>query len=130
LPQAISDLVEKLKVNTLMQADLQLDGQMPDLDREQAVELFHIAQEALTNVAKHSGASSVEVRLAGDDRALSLEVSDNGVGFDPEARYDSLRQGLRNIKDRARRLGASLSIDSAPGRTSVRLALTVPETAL
>jgi signal transduction histidine kinase len=128
LPRALSDLVEKLRVNTLIQAELRLDGQMPALDREQAVELFHIAQEALTNVAKHSRASSVDVRLSGDDRTLSLEISDNGVGFDPEARYDSQRQGLRNITDRARRLGASLSIDSEPGRrTRVQVALPVPE---
>lgn len=124
LPGALADLVERLKVNTLMQAELRLDGGLPELQRDQAIEIFRIVQEALNNVAKHSKASFAEVRVASDGRVLSVEVSDDGAGFDPEAPRDSTRQGLRNIEDRARNLGGRISIESAPGqRTRVRLDL-------
>ncbi|MFQ6019194.1 MAG: GAF domain-containing protein [Dehalococcoidia bacterium] len=123
LKRALRDLVEEVKVNTLMEADLLVDGELPPLGQEQVLSLFHIAQEALNNVAKHAGASAVRVRLAANGHALTLEVDDNGSGFDPEKR-DKAKHGLRNMQDRARMLGAELKIESSAGKgTTVRVTM-------
>jgi len=124
LRRALAELAEELKVNTLVDVHLQMNGRLPSLAQEQAAGLFHIAQEALYNVAKHARASMVEVSLSLKGHALTLTVSDNGTGFDPEAQRDKTRQGLRNMLDRARSLGAALEIDSAAGKgATVRLIL-------
>jgi signal transduction histidine kinase len=131
LRRALGELVDELKVNTLMEADLHAEGELPLLDEEQAKGLVHIAQEALHNVAKHSRATSAQVRVAASGRVLTMEVIDNGVGFDfdLEAQRDMAKQGLRNMTDRARVLGARLSIDSAAGKgTRVSLELPLEET--
>ncbi len=131
LRRALSELVDELKVNTLMEADLNAEGELPLLDEEQAKGLVHIVQEALHNVAKHSRATSAQVRVAASGRVLTMEVIDNGVGFDfdLEAQRDMAKQGLRNMIDRARVLGARLSIDSAAGKgTRVSLDLPLEET--
>lgn len=124
LGQALAELADQVKVNTLMQTEIRVPPELPPLDDDQARGLFHVAQEALNNVARHSRASSVTVDLSINSEALTLEVRDDGVGFDPEANGPSGTQGLRNMSDRARGLGARLAIDSAPGEgTRVHLRL-------
>ena len=89
-------------------------------DTEQA--LFRIAQEALTNVVKHASADSVAVHLERTDGAISLEVDDDGRGFDPSDRSISARRlGLVSMHERAVDLGGSLVVESELGHgTSVR----------
>jgi signal transduction histidine kinase len=83
------------------------------LETEQA--LFRIAQEALSNVARHSGASRVEIRLEYGANTLHLSICDNGQGFDPHQPANGI--GLRTMRERAERLNAgTLTIDSAPGQ--------------
>jgi signal transduction histidine kinase len=86
-------------------------------------EVLRIAQEALHNALRHSGASRVGVRLAARDGRLALEVSDNGAGFEPDdPQLRARRLGLTSMEERAARLGARLEIRSAPGAgTTVRL---------
>ena len=90
----------------------------PSRDRE----IFRIAQEALQNVLKHAKARARRREL-GAEGALLLEVADDGVGFDPDAPGTrSRRLGLTSMEERARRLGGTLEISSAPGAgTPVRL---------
>ncbi len=125
LPDALSQLTGDLRVNSLIAADLQVEGSLDGLlDEAQALGIFHIAQEALNNVSKHSKASSVRVRLACEEKHVSLEVSDNGAGFDSTGAIDVEKQGLRNMRDRARSLGAELIVESSPGQgTTVTLEL-------
>jgi two-component system, NarL family, sensor histidine kinase DevS len=116
LPGAIRGLAETLRVNTLMDVQVNIDERVREsLERDQALGLFHIAQEALNNVSKHSQATAVSIELAAASGAIRLEVTDNGNGFDTEVAAGAERHGLRNIKDRARGMGARLSIDSKPG---------------
>jgi nitrate/nitrite-specific signal transduction histidine kinase len=87
-------------------------------DAEQA--LFRIAQEAITNVVRHAAAQRVEVRLGRQDRLVTLEVEDDGRGFDPHARAVSARRlGLVSMRERALELGGVLDIDSRPGAGTV-----------
>ncbi|HYH41618.1 MAG TPA: sensor histidine kinase, partial [Burkholderiales bacterium] len=74
--------------------------------------LFRVAQEALTNIAKHAQAQNVHVELASSEGTLSLSVHDDGVGFDTTAVAGG-GQGLRNMRERAVAVGARLSITSS-----------------
>jgi signal transduction histidine kinase len=87
---------------------------------------FRIVQEALTNVARHSGVSSATVSLQADSRILSVRIEDSGRGFAPvEGRADS-STGLIGMQERARLLGGILTVDSAPSEgTRVTAALPV-----
>jgi signal transduction histidine kinase len=86
--------------------------------------IFRIVQEALTNVARHSGGRAAHVMITSEDRQIIVEIADRGSGFDPEAmraKRDSL--GLVGLTERARLAGGSLEIISLPGRgTRVRAA--------
>ena len=93
----------------------------PDLtlsvDQESLV--FRTAQEAVRNVATHASASHVAVNLAGENGSYELRVTDDGIGFEPRARLSARAHGhlgLNLLADRARDLGATLTIDSEPGR--------------
>lgn len=101
---------------------LELDaGPEPNPSRDS--EILRIAQEAIQNAIRHAGAEHVTVRMQSDNGHLSLEVSDDGVGFDPDAaEVRSKHLGLTSMEERARRLGGRLEIRSAEGSgTTVRL---------
>ena len=94
------------------------DGRVP---RATETAIFRIAQEALTNVARHAAATEAVVRLKTDQTSLSLEVEDNGCGFDTARAGARLTAGLAGMSDRARWLGGRFAVDSSPGRgTRVR----------
>ena len=99
------------------------DGDSDDPDRELA--LLRIAHEALHNAVRHAKADHVTVRLAGENGKLVVEVSDDGVGFDPHAPdVRSRHLGLTSMEERARELHGRLKIRSAPGQgTTVRVEL-------
>jgi two-component system NarL family sensor kinase len=125
LPGAMRELAETLRVNTMMDVELEVDapsrGQM---SQAQALGLFHIAQEALNNVSKHSRATAVSIKLLSRKGRAELEVQDNGAGFETSGLISTERHGLRNIRDRARSLGANLFINSEEGSgTSIRVEL-------
>ena len=86
-------------------------------------EVLRIAQEAVQNALRHGVPARLGVRLGHRDGTLVLEVSDDGVGFDPtDAALRARRLGLTSMEERADRIGARLEIHSEPGRgTSVRL---------
>jgi signal transduction histidine kinase len=86
--------------------------------------LYRIAQEALNNALKHSGASTVTIVLRCKPAGANLEVDDNGIGFDPESVKRKGGIGLLSMQQRAERLGGRLTIRSAPGEgTSIKVSL-------
>jgi signal transduction histidine kinase/ActR/RegA family two-component response regulator len=92
--------------------------------------LFRAAQELLFNVVKYAGVHSAQVILAGCDFGLSVTVSDQGAGFEPtllERSDPRTGLGLLSLRERARYIGGSLSIESAPQQGS-RITITVPVT--
>jgi signal transduction histidine kinase len=91
---------------------LQLDGPLDSgVPAEVAEHVLGALREALSNVARHAAATSVEVRVRADGDNLSLTVTDNGVGISAGAR----RSGLANLEQRARECGGSLSLEPAGG---------------
>lgn len=89
--------------------------------------LYRLAQEALTNVARHAGARNVDVELAARDGGFVLRVEDDGRGFSPGAPEASFGNGLAGMRERAELLGGSITIDAAPGR-GTRLTARLPAT--
>ena len=82
---------------------------------EARLALFHIAQEALSNAAKHSRASSVLVTLNSNGDGVRFSVKDNGQGFEPKPGQQRLGHGLSNMQDRVQALGGRLAIESSAG---------------
>ena len=87
--------------------------------------LYRIAQEALTNVARHAEASAVSVELGAEGDAIRLVVEDDGKGFVPGSAETSRGNGLSGMRERAELSGGSLVVTSAPGR-GARLVVTLP----
>lgn len=89
-------------------------------------ELFRVLREALHNSVKHAHPGRVEIRLhepADAPRTLVIEISDDGVGFDPHSAYPG-HLGLSTMRERTERLGGRLTIDSSPASsTTVRAVL-------
>jgi signal transduction histidine kinase len=85
--------------------------------------LYWIAQEALNNALKHANATEVTVYLNGTDGQVELGIVDNGSGFDPNT-VGTGGMGLANMRERAERLGGSLSINSNPAKgTQIKIAV-------
>ncbi|MBI4611675.1 MAG: HAMP domain-containing protein [Candidatus Rokubacteria bacterium] len=126
LSRSLADLARGLALNALLHSELEVEpGVDESLTPEQNGHLFHICREALTNVVKHARASRVALTMERGSGILFLTVKDDGVGFEPE-QHDGGGRGLRNMGERARRLGGSLSIESAPGQ-GTRITLEVPQ---
>ena len=86
--------------------------------------VWRVAQEAVRNATRHSGASTLAVTVRGDEEELLLEVVDDGVGFDTTAPSEPDRFGLRGLRSLVRDVGGELKVDSAVGEgTSVRMAV-------
>ncbi|MBA5639736.1 histidine kinase [Duganella sp. LX20W] len=89
------------------------------LDNDQSTALFRIVQEALTNIAKHAGASRVTVKLARTRHHVSLKISDNGSGIWQGDRAKPESFGIRGMTERARALGGTLTLSHAVGGGTV-----------
>lgn len=87
-------------------------GELPPLPAAVEVAAYRIAQEALTNVVRHSGARCCKVRLGMANGTLQLEVSDDGMGIAPAA---TSGVGLRSMRERAEEIGGRLEVDSGEG---------------
>ncbi|MCX6056635.1 MAG: sensor histidine kinase, partial [Chloroflexi bacterium] len=109
--------------------DFQRAGQEKRLDHEVELALYRIAQEALSNVARHSKASQVTLKIIFSEMEFVLEVSDNGIGFDlPSSPTDfapSGHFGLLGMKERAELIGGRLEIQSETDK-GTRLSVRVP----
>jgi signal transduction histidine kinase len=118
-------LLAEFKANTLMAVEFSGDSEADwALTPEARRALFHIAQEALSNAAKHSRASRMDVRLADTGKRVTLSLTDNGRGFEPDQAERRVGHGLMNMRDRALALGGELTIDSAKdGGTEVRVSI-------
>jgi two-component system CheB/CheR fusion protein len=82
---------------------------------EVASTLYRIVQEALRNVAKHAGKTSVSIALTGGSNQLSLSIRDNGIGFDVHSVQDKSGLGLISMQERARLVHGDFSLETLPG---------------
>ena len=111
-----------------IEIDLEIEGADPasgaNGDGEREFAILRIAHEALNNAVRHAGANHVTVRLSQRPDVVTVEVRDDGVGFDPHsAEVRSRHLGLTSMEERARELGGRLEIRSAPGSGTTVLLL-------
>jgi two-component system sensor histidine kinase UhpB len=122
LVAAIEGQVEQLRRGEI-EASLRVDNGFSDLGDDAQLVVYRVAQEALSNAARHSGAADVEVRLRrAEAGGVLLEVSDDGRGF----AFDESERGLGigGMRERALLIGAELTIESRPDKgTTVRLSV-------
>jgi two-component system, NarL family, sensor histidine kinase UhpB len=103
-----------------LKASLNFDPELKDLPQDVELVVYRVAQEALTNAARHSGARKIDVTLGRVDAQVVLEVSDDGAGFAFADEAKGL--GLSGMRERALLVDGTLEIDSRPGRgTTIRL---------
>jgi len=126
----VLSVADELQAHTLVKLQVGSEGLFrPRLRPEQAEQLRHIVIEAFSNVLRHAHASTVIVRMACTQRRFTLEIRDDGAGFDSAVAAERGRrghaQGLANIRRRAELLDANLSVESSPGRGTA-LSLTMP----
>ncbi|WP_418320404.1 type IV pili methyl-accepting chemotaxis transducer N-terminal domain-containing protein [Piscinibacter sakaiensis] len=121
---ALQTTLRKFEHQSGQSARLTMRGHGLPLPPDTQVQVLHIVQEALSNVRKHARASQVWLDID-QQPTWRFEVRDDGIGFSPERDPDDeTHVGLRIMKERAARLGASLDVLSTPGRgTSVVLCL-------
>ncbi len=123
LIDGLQRLVDEYRVNTLADASLVgPEDKLAGLPASHATALFHICQEALANVAKHSRARRTDIHLWPTRDRVLLEIADNGQGFDIRKMSVTLGHGLSNMHVRARKVGGDVEITSAPGEGTTVLA--------
>jgi len=131
LEPALHWLVRSFSETHHLDVTLDYDASATTLDRDRSTLVFRVAQEALANIARHSGATRVDVKFESGERDAELCVRDNGRGCVVQAALkrgsEGGSSGLGGMRDRARLFGGTLSVDSAPGdgfRVHVRFPLT------
>jgi signal transduction histidine kinase len=124
LRTALDALVERRRDDGLtIECEFKLPdmGDRPTESRDLESAIYRLVQESLTNVVKHAHASNVRVTVLDSDEEVTVEVSDDGSGFDTEAQSPGF--GLAGWGVRVSLLGGALKIDSAPGGTVVRASI-------
>jgi signal transduction histidine kinase len=122
LAEFLRAYTERFEVRTGIAVSFRTAG--GDVESEEvATCLFRILQEALTNVSRHAAAHEVGVAVAVRDGRVTMEVTDDGRGFDPAATRRSA--GLRGMRERCDFLGGTLEVDSRPG-AGTRLSIVLP----
>jgi two-component system, NarL family, sensor histidine kinase UhpB len=121
LAAAIAGQLEQVERSGLA-AELTTEGDFSDLDDDVQLVVYRVAQEALTNAARHSGAQRIATSLRRTSDGVDLEISDDGRGFAFEQSERGL--GIGGMRERALLIGAELTIESRPGDgTTVRLSV-------
>jgi two-component system sensor histidine kinase UhpB len=101
-----------------------IDSALPELDAETELAVYRVAQEAITNVARHAGAREVELVLRADDRAIALTIADDGQGISTAGLHGS--HGVSGMRERALLVGGRVEIrPRVPRGTEVRLVVPV-----
>lgn len=119
----LRQLVQIVNGRKGLRAELICEGEDDPLPESVHIALYRIAQESLNNVVKHSQATRVSVRLSQTDGAFTLQITDNGQGFDTSQIFAGL--GLGTMRERATAIQAALTITSQPGAgTSIELSWT------
>ena len=119
----LAAIVEEFRHNSMIDVELRAAVLASEPTPDAIAHLLGIANEALNNIARHSGASRASIAVSTDADGLSLEVTDNGRGFDTAAAASFGHQGLANMRSRAAGIGATMEIDSGSAGTTVRVIL-------
>jgi two-component system, NarL family, sensor histidine kinase UhpB len=123
LESALAVLCERFAERSGLEVTQRIAPGLPILTPEAELVVYRVAQEALTNVARHSGVATAKLELAHRDELLTLTVTDSGRGL-PQGHQPGT--GIRGMGERAALIGATLTIEDAGARGGVRVRLEVP----
>ena len=127
LDRGLADYLKNFRERTQLEVDFESRGTPVHLPPDTQLALFRILQECLSNAAKHAQATRITVQLAYSLERVDLSVRDDGQGFSTTGTRHG-HYGLRNMHERAVKLGGELILDSAPG-AGTHLHLSIPVTA-
>jgi signal transduction histidine kinase len=125
LTPAIRDICREVATHHGIGIDVDASEDFESVPHDATVCVYRVVQEALQNIVRHSGASSVRVSLSNAERHLKVCISDNGRGFDPGSLSSGKGLGFEGMKERLRLVQGSLQVQSSPG-AGVRLLLSIP----
>jgi signal transduction histidine kinase len=121
-------LVDEFIVNSKIEGIFEDRTDRPlELDYHSTLTLFRIAQEALSNTARHSKAKTAQILLWNEDGRVFLELEDDGQGFNVDKTEANLGHGLVNMQRRIRKAGGEIELESSPGK-GTRIRAWVPKT--
>lgn len=126
---ALQFLADKDGPRLGLQIQFKTDGEPRRIDSLAETVLFRVAQESITNIARHAKTKRACVCINYFPREVSLEVSDEGMGFDPEEKFSAPRGwGLAGMKERAESVGGSFQVRSEAGRgTTIRVNIPIQQ---
>jgi signal transduction histidine kinase len=128
LGQAVKEMCERFQSTSSIPIHFQEEGEVLTLNKSHELMIFRIIQELINNALKHAQATEIKVRFISTDY-LSIDVEDNGVGFNAEEQKNEKKTGkglgLFNIENRARLVGAKVEFEGNRKQGS-RISLTVP----
>ena len=101
---------DRVRIKSSIQSNLN-DRLAPDVEEG----LYQIAREALNNIIKHAHAKNIQINFQQEASAISMQIADDGVGFDPDTAYQEGCLGLSTMQERARLQGWHFHIESSPG---------------
>lgn len=129
LMSGLAATAEEFRHNSMIDVELDANGPIAEPTADTTAHLLGIVHESLANIARHSGASRAVIAVATAHGRLDLTVTDNGRGFDPSTAATIGHQGLVNMRERAVRIGATMTIDSdTTTGTTVRVRLPLQAT--
>lgn len=114
LPAALASLVESIESGTSIAFTKDIDDRIAPVTNDQAINLYRIAQESLSNIIKHSNANTARVALHQTNDHLTLFIEDDGSGFSGDGLHGGL--GLKGVHERAGIIGAQLKVHSEVGK--------------
>jgi len=126
LPEALEATVTQMVSGIAVDFQFEVKGRVRQGPYEVEANVFLIVREAVTNSLSHASATRIRSELCYAHKELHLTVQDDGAGFDPEMALGKAGHwGFRGMRERARQIGATFSVDSAPGR-GTRIDVAVP----
>ena len=127
---ALQAFMKGFMEDTGIRASLKVFAAIEEADGALRTMLYRVAQESLTNVARHANASQVEVRIESLNGGIRMEIRDNGQGFEVSGNSSTKkpnRLGLLGMRERVEMFGGTFGVDSAPGHaTTVRVEIPPP----
>jgi signal transduction histidine kinase len=116
LVPAVNSLCQEISEHQVLHVEFSHQSVPRSISKDVAVCLYRIAQEALRNAIKHSGARTAKVQLTGSPAEIRLSISDTGAGFDIENGRERGGLGLISMQERLRLIGGELTVESQAGR--------------
>jgi signal transduction histidine kinase len=124
----LAALVEEYRHNTIIELELRVPDDLAEPPADTTDQLLAIVSESLSNIVRHSRASRASLALTAPTAGgtWQLTIGDNGIGFDPAGVVKLGHHGLANIRERAGRVGGTVTFDSQPG-AGTRVVVRVPD---